>query len=214
MADVFANLTSGWVRRVIDRAFQLGSFVPRFGGLALGWDDLRAPLTGQQLTISAGRLDYDFTECTVDFSATARYPEEPIAMTFQMQHDKLLDSVIVPHLHWVQSENNIPNWLIAARWYKNGAAIPAFTLAKYDSHVYTYSSGSIMQLTNFPALAAPSDETLSSICDIILYRDSANVSTLFAGADPYTVPAKAKEFDIHFQRDSLGSITASTKESV
>jgi hypothetical protein len=136
-------------------------------------------------------------------------------MTFQMQHDKYLGSAVVPHLHWVQAEDHIPNWLIAYRWYNNGAdPTGAFTLIKYVSHVYAYSGDTIMQLTNWAPLTAPTGETLSSILDVILYRDSANASSKFAGADPYTAAVAAKEFDIHYRKDSLGSVTASTKDAV
>ena len=212
---VLSSIGPGWVRRVMQRAYSQGISIFRTGGLGLAWDDLRAPLTGQQLTISAGRLDYDFTQCVVGFSATARYPQEPIAMTFEFQHAKYLGGAVTPHLHWVQAKNAIPNWLIAYRWYNNGSdPTGAFTLAIPDSSIFTYSSGSIMQLTNWLPIAAPANETLSSVLDVILYRDSANASTLFTGADPYTGSAAAKEFDIHYQRDSIGSVTKSTKDAV
>ncbi len=172
---------------------------------ALSWDDLRFPLTGQRLTVTAGRLDYDFEECTVEFGATARYPNEPICMVAQMPHKKYFGSVLHPHLHWVQASSDMPNWLMAYRFYNNGEAVPAFTLAAWDHNAFTYTSGSIMQLTNFPTIASPADENVSAILDIIMYRDSANVSTLFDGADPLSASAAAKEFDLHYQIDSTGS---------
>ncbi len=176
-----------------------------YGENIIGWDDLRFPLAGRRISVSAGRLDYDFTECTLDFSATARYPEEPVAMIAQMPHAKLFGSAVHPHLHWVQQEDEVPNWLLAHRFYNNGDTVPAFELSIWDKLTFTYVSGDLMQIVDFPAIQAPDGETVSAICDMILYRDSANASTLFAGADPYTVGAKSKEFDLHFMTDSLGS---------
>ena len=209
---VLSAIGPGWVRRVINRAFQQGSFVPRFGNAALAWEDLRTPLIGQRFLVVAGRVDYNYTELTVDFSATARYLNEPVGVVFQMAHAKLLDSPVYPHLHWIQEEDHIPNWLIAFRWYKNGQLVPStWTLAKYTTHEYTYASGALAQYTNFPGISAPAAETVSSMLEIKLYRDSANTSTKFAGADPYTSSAKAKELDVHIQLDSLGSNGQLTK---
>ncbi len=171
----------------------------------VGWDDLRFPLTGQRLTVSAGRLDYDFEECNVEYGANARYPNEPICMVAQMPHAKKFGSIAAPHLHWVQSSASIPNWLLAYRFYNNGAVIPSWSLAAYTSHAFTYTSGSIMQITGFPHIPAPANENVSAVLDLRLFRDSANASTLFAGADPLAAVGVAKEFDLHIALDSLGS---------
>ena len=171
------------------------------------FDDIRFPLTGQQLTTSAGRLDYNFDECTVDFGATARYPEEPICMVAQMPHGKKFGTDIRPHIHWVQEQDETPNWLLAYRFYNNGAAIPSsFSLAAISSTPdFVYTSGTILQLSDFPHIGAPVNEGVSAICDLILYRDSANESGLFVGADSYSGTAAAKEFDFHIMFDAPGS---------
>ncbi len=176
-----------------------------FGKGIVGWDDLRFPLMGRRITVSAGRLDFDFEECTVDFSATARYTEEPVCMISQMPHAKKFGTALYPHLHWIQQEDNTPNWLLKYRFYNNGSVVPEFSLAIPTYNAFAYDSGDLLQITAFPPIPAPTGETVSSICDLILFRDSANASTLFAGADPYTVGAKSKEFDLHYQIDSLGS---------
>jgi len=174
------------------------------------WDDLRFPLTGQRLTVSAGRLDYNFTELTVDFSATARYPNEPVCMVAQMPHAKRFGSAVSPHLHWIQTSEDVPNWLMAYRWYNNGAAVPStFTLAAASYEAFTYTSGDMMQITEFPMIKPPSQENVSSILDIRLYNDSGNASTLFD--DAAAVIGEAKEFDLHYEIDSVGSGTEYVK---
>ena len=169
------------------------------------WDDLRFPLSGQRLNSASGRVTYNYTENTVDFATNARYSEEPIIMIAQIEHKVAEGEDIYPHLHWAQEEDNDPNWLFRYRYKKKGAAPSAWTLAiPLTARVYTYTAGEIHQLTTFPTLTGHT-LTLSDIIDIQLYRDSANASTLFAGADPYTVAARAMEFDLHVQIDQPGS---------
>ena len=47
--------------------------------------------------------------------------------------------------------------------------------------------------------------------DVKLYRDSSNVSTLFAGADPYTTAVLLKHLDIHYVVNTQGSRSEYTK---
>ena len=173
------------------------------------WDDERFPFTGARLDSASGRVDFNFTECTVDFAANARYPEEPVCFIAQMTHSKCLQSIVAPHIHWVQSEVTVPNWLMAYRWYNNGSAVPAFTLVPAEAPAFTYVSGDMMQLSNFGHISPPATETISSILDIKIYNDTANTSTLFAGAS--AVVGQAKEMDIHVMKDSVGSGTEFVK---
>jgi len=212
--QTLANIGPGWVRRVMDRAFRQGILVPRFGGLALAWDDLRFPFSGSRFDSPSSDIIYNTTDCSLEFQTSARYPADVVSFNVQMQHDKYLNSAVEPHLHWIQEEDHIPNFLLAIRWYKNGAQVPSFTLAIPTTHLFTYVSGEIAQITEFPLITAPADETVSSIMDIKLYRDFTNVSTLFTGADPYTIDVQTKEFDLHYQKDSLGSVTDFTKDAV
>lgn len=177
------------------------NFIPR-------WSDLRFPAVGQQLDSTSGRLDYDFVECNVQFAYNARYPEEPLCFCAQMPHSKVLDTPIRVHVHWVQEQSVTPNWLIAYRWYANGAIIPDWTLLPINTNVYTYTSGSILQVSKFPELnpfIILGKEKLSSVLDIKLFRDSDNTSGLFSSADTYSGSASLKELDVHILYDSLGS---------
>ncbi len=181
------------------------------GDTRIVWDDLRFPFTGQRIDISSGRIDYDYVECSVDFATNARYANEPVCFICQMPHAKKFGTSLHPHIHWIQEEANVPNWLIRYRFYNNGETVPIYTNAAYTRHLFTYSAGDLLQKTIFPEIAAPAGESVSAMADIILYRDSANASGLFAGGDPYTVAAKAKEFDLHLIFDVPGSINKYSK---
>lgn len=177
------------------------------------WEDVRFPFVGRNLDTTSGRIDYNFTELGVDFAANARYAEtEQISMIVQFPHAWKAGSAISPHLHWVQNSANIPNWLIAWRWYDNGDTIPTtWTEAAYGNSAFTYTTGSILQLTEFEIVVPTGITAVSSILDIKFYRDTENASGLFVGVDPSSNPELAKEFDIHFQMDATGSRTEYVK---
>lgn len=185
------------------------------GGRALWgqghWDDMKTPAIGQSLDSTSGRIDFDFTELTVGFQANARYPEEPLGHVHQLSHAWMESYPIQPHIHWYQDQEDVPNWLMAYRKYNNGEAVPAvWTLAVPEAHVFTYTSGTILQISRFP-LIGMSGMRISCFVDVKIYRDSANASTLFAGADPATGTQHMKEFDFHIMLDDDGSHGEFTK---
>ncbi len=178
-----------------------------------GWDDLRFPFFGRRMDVTSGRLDYNYTELGIDFAdnCLVRYQEQ-IGMIAQLQHSYKYESDIRPHLHWLQSSANVPNWLLSYRVYENGATPPSWTDAAYSSHAFAYSSGTILQITHFPTIDMTGINSVSAFIDFKMYRDTTNSSTLFGGADPLEGNALAKEFDIHFQIDTpCGSATELVK---
>jgi hypothetical protein len=177
-------------------------------GEATSWDDLRFPALAQNLTSPAGRIDFNFDDCTVDIQDNAIYPTDEICILAQMSHAKLLGSSIEFHLHWFQNQNQVPNWLVGYRWINIGDtanAAASETLVVLNSSRVIYNAGTIHQLTEGNSITKPTPDTLSSVLQIRLFRDTTNVSTLFAGADPYVGTVQLMEFDIHFRKDGFGS---------
>lgn len=178
-------------------------------GSASVFEDQRYPVIGQRLDTSSGRISYNYTTLTIDYATNARYPEEPISITAQMEHGRKKDSDIYPHIHWNQTSSAFPNVLVGYRWYNNGEdPTQALTLLALVSsnNAFTYSSGTIAQITRIPLpQGLGAGKKLSSIFDIQIFRDTANTSGLFAGADTYAGVFSLKEFDIHIERDMLGS---------
>ena len=169
------------------------------------WEDERFDFTGRRIDISAGRIDYNYAELGIDFQDNALYPTDLIGIIDQMHHRWKLESEIRPHLHWMQSGANLPNWLLRYRIYRNGDSPPAWTNAAYTSNLFTYTAGTILQIAEFPAIDMTGIDTVSAFVDFKMYRDTTNASGLFAGADPLVGDALSKEFDIHYQVDSSGS---------
>ena len=170
------------------------------------WDDMRFPVVGRNLDTTSGRIDYNYTELGVDFADNARFAEtEQISIICQLQHDYELGTDVDPHIHWLQSSADMPNWLLQYRVYNNGETPGAWQTVKWLDNKFTYTSGTILQITDFPDIDMSSIDGVSSFIDFKLFRDTLNTSTLFDGADPLTGTALLKEFDIHYRRDASGS---------
>lgn len=169
------------------------------------WDDLRFPFFGQQLDSSAGRIDYNYAENSIDYAANARYDEEKVCFTPEMPHKWYEESAIHPHLHWLQEEDEDPNWLLRTRILKSGIAPGAWSLSiPSTQRVHSYSSGTLTQMTLWPSIDM-TGYLIETIVDFQVFRDTANTSGLFSGSDNYSAAAKAKIFDVHYLIDSFGS---------
>jgi hypothetical protein len=83
-------------------------------------------------------------------------------------------------------------------------------VAPTTERVFTYSSGTIMQISKFPDISM-FGYGISDVVDFKLYRDTNNSSGLFGGSDSFSGDAVVKEFDVHIERNSLGSDEEYTK---
>jgi hypothetical protein len=171
------------------------------------WEDLRFPGTGAGADTSTGRLYTNYAEAMLVFASNARYDEEPWIMNVQLPHGWVEGSGFRPHLHWMQEEDNDPNWLLTVRGARKGDEILApgfFGFSIPDvKRVYTYANRT-HQITSW-AETILTGYTVSDMVQLILYRDTANESGLFDGSDPYSLDAKVLEFDVHILMENLGS---------
>jgi hypothetical protein len=223
-ADSYLNIVS-------DGATRLGDAVPSnytqfdstghqtMVGTARPWrDQLSDALNIQK---SGTGVSLDVTEGTVDFAYNAAYhatftSADALYLNVQLNHDKDLTSSIYPHIHWFQTKNYIPNFLLEYRWQINlGTKVTSWTKLPCINPAVVYTSGTINQICYASAISVPVGTTLSDIIQFRIYRDTGNVSSQFAGADPYNTGGNATAsilaFDVHFQINSLGSTDEYTK---
>ena len=165
-------------------------------GEGIQWDDLKFPAT----TLRQGATTkpaFDATNLGLLFPQNDA--TEIVYIIAQIPHEWKLESNISPHIHFVQDFDHTvttPVFKMDYRWYKNGAdPTGAFTTITASTFIFTYTSGSILQIVSFPDISATGIDTVSSILDIKLYRDDNVV----------TGDILVKEFDIHYQIDSFGS---------
>jgi hypothetical protein len=177
-------------------------------GEATVWDEVSQSFVGANIFTVAGRVDYNFTELTLDFATNARYPEEPVGIVIQTLHARKADSDIRPHIHWIQNSDNNPNILVQYRWINNEGVATSWTLKALTpaDNKFAWSGVGMQQITelNLPA-GHGVGKGLSATFDCKIYRDTANISTLFSGVDTYSGVWSAKYYDIHFEKDMGGS---------
>lgn len=177
-------------------------------GSATVYDDSLGSLIGLKLDSPASAIIDNLAEAGLDFKTTCRYPTDYVVISSQLTHRWKAASVIHPHLHWEQTSASIPNWLLGIRWQVNGGAkTTAWTLNATTGSAFTYTSGTLNQISTFSDVTPPVGYNISDIVQVRLYRDYTNVSTLFAGNDPIAATVFANSFDSHVETDRLGSST-------
>jgi len=182
-------------------------------GAATCWRDELQSLTGARLQSPASDIVENIPEAAVTFETGARYPTDYITTNHQLNHDWFPGSVIRPHLHWWQVSANVPNWLLAYRWQKQGdVKTTAWTLLAWASNAFAWAAGALNQITGFGSITPPVGYgQVSDIVQFRVHRDVTNVSTLFAGADPEAADIDATNFDTHIEVNMLGSHQEYTK---
>lgn len=124
---------------------------------------------------------------------------EKIYILDQMVHAKKLNEPLYLHMHFLQDSALLPNFTCEYRFYNNGEAIHAFSTMSTDSGEappFTYSGTPIINLAQFPPIAPPSNEKVSAILDLIIYRNDNRI----------TGDVLVKYIDYHYQTDATGSL--------
>lgn len=157
------------------------------------WSDLKFPATRIRQGATS-KPDFDITNLGLLFPQNDA--TEIAYIIAQIPHEWAFGTGLRPHIHYVQDEAQEPVFKIDYRWYKNGEdPTGGFTTLTASNFVFTYTSGSILQVVSFPEIDGTGIDTLSSMLDIKLYRNDNVV----------TGDVLVKEFDIHYIIDSLGS---------
>jgi hypothetical protein len=176
-----------------------------FYGDATCFRDEFGPLIGARLESPSSDIVTNAAEGSITFKSSCTLSDY-ISMPVQINHDAKTGADVYPHIHWWQVSANIPNWLIQYRWQVNGSAKgTSWTNVKYTSNAFTYTSGTLNQLTAFGGLTPPAGAGVSLILQLRLLRDTTNASTLFAGADPQSGSVDALFYDVHIEVDTIGS---------
>jgi len=156
------------------------------------WDDLRFSFTSTRRGALA-KPDFDYTNLGLLFPQNDS--TEIVYMIGQMPHGYKPGTDIHPHSHWQQSQAGVATWKLDYKWYNNGDLVPAaFTTITTSSEAFTYTSGTLAQISSFPAIDGTGMKE-SSVLLMKFYRDDNVVSG----------DVLATEFDIHFQSNKSGT---------
>lgn len=180
-------------------------------GAARCWRDELQSLIGQRLESPGSDIVQNNAEGTLTFKTSAALIDY-VTMNVQLNHDRVLQTAVSPHLHWFQTTAATPNWLIQYRIQYNGQAkTTAWTSAKWSENKFAWTAGTLNQITDFADITPGVTDGVSTIIQFRIIRDNANGSGLFAGADPVAVSVDAMNFDVHIEVDMFGSRTEYTK---
>lgn len=172
-----------------------GIEIPPFKLTDSVYDDILFPLIQGKQGANA-KPDIDYTNCCLLFPQNDA--TEKVYIVAQLSHAYREGSDIRPHIHWLQKAATNVIWKLDYCWYNNGdSGDPVFTTlvanANADS-IFPYVSGTLQQITQFPAISG-TGKKISSILLMKFYRED-NVTT---------GDVSAVQFDLHFEKDSLGS---------
>jgi len=169
-----------------------------FAGDATVWEDLRVP--GTSMHKSANDPDWVSVNDAMTFYALGfdSSSEEQIFFTIQLPHSYKEGSDIYPHIHWVPFSDSSGSvmWQLEYCWenisgtYDSATTISALGPTNEIEHQHI--------ITSLPSIDG-TGKTISSILMCRLFRDGGETD------DTYPHDGCLLEFDIHFEKDTLGS---------
>lgn len=181
----------------------------KLNGKATVFEDL--PGTPSAVKVVGVGVSVNDAEQTIVFTNSADL-NDYIWSSYQMKHKWKFGSYISPHAHAEQASVAVPNILMRYRWQKQGTTKTTdWTDYKCNTPAFAYSSGTLNQVYHGAGLVPPAGYGLSDIIQIRTFRDNANASGLFSGADSAPSTISITFTDVHLEIDSLGSRTEYTK---
>lgn len=168
-------------------------------GDATVWEDLRAPATAINPPGQASDPTWDNTNGGWLFDNTGT---EQLWVILQIPHAWKVGSSIYPHIHWMPTTatTNYGVWQIDYKWTDiDEVDAGSFT----NSTALAYGNNNALEhiLDSFAAISG-AGHTISSTVTVKISRTSAG---------NYTGDMLLKEFDIHYEIDTMGSKTESAK---
>lgn len=188
--------------------FYYSGLMRAFGGATCFRDELQSLVSSAAIVTPANDIVTNAAECTKTFKASARYPTDYLATTWQLNHDWALGTNVFPHLHIEQTNAQTPNFLFGIRWQKQlQEKTTAWTLSPVTGVAQPWGAYTTLnQILTFAAIAPPVGYgQVSDIIDIHLWRDYTNASGLFAGSETTGLNVEVKNADAHIEIDMLGS---------
>ncbi len=172
-------------------------------GAATVWEDLRFPATAVNPTGAPNPMSFDSDN--VGFLASQN-GTQCIAVVAQMPHSWKAGSDIEAHIHWGPTTTGAGNvvWLLEYRWVNieandaSGWTEMSHLVVAVDGAAYKH------QMDSFGTISG-AGKNISSIITFRLSRLGGDA------ADTYGSPAILKEFDLHYEQDTIGSRTMTTK---
>ena len=170
-------------------------------GKATVWDDLVVPgLSATKLgnndpslgLVAGGIYIYTFSSTVMN----------EVFFSIQLPHSWKESSSISPHIHWMPMTSPATTknvvWKFEYQWQNIGGTYSGSTTTTLAVTAATGTTGFVHKIDDFTDITGTS-KTMSSILICRLYRDPTDA------ADNYADAAGLLSFDIHIEKDTLGS---------
>ena len=178
----------------------------RFLGDAAVWRDYNAQALAQRLdNPGVGTLSYNYlnTSIAVAPNGVDGAANDTLAFSEEIPHEFLANTTAYLHIHWEQPTSQNYVFSLRYRIQRNGqtkttawTTLPDITMA---SNIYTYTSGTIIQMTGLAAI----DLTGLAISDLLQFQ--------LARVDATAGDIELLTIGLHIKVDGLGSSTATSK---
>lgn len=169
----------------------------------INWDDFYFNATNLRINPSTSKPDFDYLTGRYLFDGSST--ETVVGQKITEHRFKINSAEWHPHIHWVQAAAGNVVWQLEYQIWPAGQTEPAFTTILSNAVVFAYTSGTIHQISTFPAIDM---SALSSVAAQVTVR----VSRLGANAgDTYSGDAAFFGFDFHVPVDAFGSKNELTK---
>ena len=168
------------------------------------WDDI-SPVLNSATAVNAPTISTKYDTRLYTFSDEAANEDE-LPFTIQMPHSWKEGSTIYPHVHYTGEDNTSCNfvWGIRYRWTNIGEAISGTTTTATTTSANSATTDLIT--TTDIATISGTGKTISSMITGTLYRNSTNAGDTCNAKSAYLVG-----FDVHYEKDTIGSRELLTK---
>jgi hypothetical protein len=169
----------------------------------IGGDAIALKSSGSHLTENAAEamMQYSTSATLTDYMYT----------NVQLSHS-WAGTTVYPHIHFMETTSSMPNFLLQYRYQAlGGAKTTAWTDIKCNTAALGYSSGTIQQISKTASGLTVTGGHISDVIQFRVIRDVSNSSGLFTGTDPVGAAVDVLSFDVHYEKNTLGSRTESAK---
>ena len=176
-----------------------------------GWEDLRVPLNAVKL---GGSKDPTFSKVNDDGLGSqgvfayvfSNSQEQEVYFQVQIPHSWKLEDVLYPHVHWspADSTTGTVRWGLEYSWANLNAVYSATTIITGDEVVSADSTKKHLLTEIGSGIDGSAISGVSSMLDCRLFRDVSVSGNLAAGV-------ALKEFDFHYEIDTVGSYSQYVK---
>lgn len=165
---------------------------------SFGYDDEKFPVSALNIDKNNTKLFQDLANSATGFPDNCTSSDvDSLHFTMQLTHSWEKNSAVYPHIHWKQSSDDHPLWLLTYRKYNNGDVVPEiWDTMELTNGVFPFAGSLTAQLS----LGEPIDMTGMVLSGFI----EGKISRVGA-SDSYAGDALLTEFDMHVKSDSNGS---------